>query len=75
MLYQKKADGTEEKVAVVPLKANPRQPNVLEATVRDLPAGVFRMELDMPQYRQQLAEPSDDKDATCRPGEARAVPD
>jgi hypothetical protein len=66
VLYRKLADGTEEKVAVVPLFANPRQPNVLEAKVRDLPAGIYRMELDMPQYREQLAAPSDDKDAPAK---------
>ncbi len=66
LLYRKKADGSEEKIAVVPLAANPRQPNVLEANVRDLPAGVYRMEPDMPQYRQQLAEPGDDRDAPVK---------
>lgn len=65
-LYRKKADGTEEKVAVVPLSANSRQPNLLEAKVGDLPAGVYRMELDMPKHRAQLAEPNDDKDAPAK---------
>ncbi len=65
-LHRKNADGAEELIAVAPLSIHPRQPNLLEAKVRDLSAGVYRMELDLPQYRQQLAEPSDDKTASVK---------
>ncbi|MSQ93382.1 MAG: VWA domain-containing protein [Gemmataceae bacterium] len=65
-LHRKNADGTEELIAVVPLLAHPRQPNLLEAKVRDLAQGTYRMELDIPQYREQIAAPSDDKDAAVK---------
>jgi hypothetical protein len=61
-LLRKQDDGTEEMVAVVPLAVNPRRPTVLEAKIRDLPAGIYRMSLDIPQYREQLAEPNGDND-------------
>ena len=62
-LFRKNAEGGEETIAVIPLTLHPRQPNLLEAKVRDLTPGVYRVELDIPQYRVQLAEPPDEKDA------------
>src|SRR5262249_40293099 len=62
-LHRRNADASEELVAEATLFANPRQPNVLEAKVRDLPAGVYRMELDVPQYRELLAKSPDAKEA------------
>lgn len=53
----------EEMIALVPLTINARQGNMLDAKVRDLPAGTYRVELDIPPYRDQLAAPSDDADA------------
>ncbi len=38
--------GNEEVVAVVPLERREAQPRVLDGTVRDLPAGEYRLELD-----------------------------
>lgn len=67
-LLRRNADASEELIAVVPLTANPRQANLLAAKVRDLPAGVYRMELDIPAYRVALASPSDEKD---RPPQGR----
>lgn len=63
-LFRKRDDGTEELIAVVPLAVNPRQPNLLEATVRELAAGVYRMEPDIPAYREHLTTP----DATKKKG-------
>jgi hypothetical protein len=58
-LYRRNAKGADELVAEADLTANARQPNVLEAKLRDLPAGVYRMDLDIPQYRDLLAESKD----------------
>lgn len=60
-LHKKNADGSEQVVAVVPLTVHPRQPQSLEAKVRDLAPGDYRVELDIPQYREQINEPNDDK--------------
>jgi hypothetical protein len=65
-LFRKNADGGEETTAVIPLTVHPRQPNLLEAKVRDLAPGVYRVELDIPQYRVQVAEPGDEKDAAVK---------
>ena len=60
-LLRRNADGGEELVAVVPLAVNPRQTNVLDAKVRDLAPGTYRIELDIPPYRAALATPSEEK--------------
>ena len=65
-LYRQNADSAEELIAVIPLAVNPRQANLLEAKVRDLSPGTYRMELDIPHYRAELAEPPDEKDAPVR---------
>jgi hypothetical protein len=64
-LLRKHADGSEELVAVVPLQANPRQTNLLEAKVRDLPAGAYRMVVDIPAYREALAAPKAGKEQSA----------
>jgi len=61
-LHRKKSNGAEELIAVIPLALHPRQPNVLEAKVRDLAAGTYRLELDIPQYAAEIAMPADEKD-------------
>ena len=65
-LHRRLADGTEQLVAVIPLAANSRQGNLLEAKVRDLAPGTYRMELDIPAYRDALAAPSEEKDVPSK---------
>lgn len=65
-LYRKNADGSEELIAIAPLAFHARQPNLLEAKVRDLAPGTYRIELDIPHYREQIAEPGDAKDAAVK---------
>jgi hypothetical protein len=48
------ANGKEEKVAVVPLLVREDQPRVLDGKVRDLPAGNYRIALDLPALARQL---------------------
>jgi hypothetical protein len=64
-LHKIEADGTEQTVAVVPLILHPRQPGALEAKARDLGPGVYRVELDIPQFREQLAA-KDKKDVVAK---------
>jgi hypothetical protein len=65
-LLKQNNDSKEETIAVLPLTAHPRQPNALEAKVRDLAPGTYRIELDIPQYRKEIAEPNDDKNAVAK---------
>ena len=65
-LHRRKVDGAEELAAVIPLPGNPRQPGTLEAIVRDLAPGAYRIELDIPEYRAELAEPADEKEAAVK---------
>jgi hypothetical protein len=58
-LHRVGADGKGTLAAEVAPAVNPRQPNLLDATAPSLPYGTYRVELDMPQYRQQIAEPPD----------------
>ncbi len=67
-LYRKNADGSESLLPTIPLSKHPHKPNLLEANVPSLEHGIYRMELDIPQYREQLAEPSDEKDAPAKGG-------
>lgn len=65
-LHRQNDDGAEELIAVILLTVHPRQPNLLEAKVRDLSSGIYRMELDIPHYREQLAFPPADKDTPVK---------
>jgi hypothetical protein len=65
-LYRKYADGTEQLSATVSLAKHPRQTNLLVASVRELLQGTYRMELDIPPYREQLAQQSEEKDAPAK---------
>jgi hypothetical protein len=56
-VYRRGADGSEELAVESPLLASPRQPLRLEAKLLRLPPGTYRMEVDIPQYREQLAQP------------------
>jgi hypothetical protein len=58
-LWRQSADGTEEQAALVPLAKNAKVGKLLEAQVRDLPAGQYRIEPDIPDLRTQLAYPPD----------------
>jgi hypothetical protein len=60
---------SEEAVALVPLKARPAQPRVLEGRVRDLPAGQYRIELAIPELADKLIGPSG---PDGQPGKLRA---
>jgi hypothetical protein len=62
-LFRQHDDKAEELVAQIQLEPNARQGNMLDAKVRDLAAGTYRIELDIPPYREQLAVPSEDADA------------
>jgi hypothetical protein len=62
-IIRQRDDGKEELVAVAPLARHARQPNLLEAKTRDLAAGVYRVELDIAEFREQIAVPSEDADA------------
>jgi hypothetical protein len=73
-LLRRNADGSEALIAVVPLAVNSRQTNLLEANVRDLPTGTYRMELDIPAYRDALAAPSKGKDPTSGRDLFRVLP-
>jgi len=53
-------NGREEKVAVVTLGVRAAQPRVLEGKVRDLPAGSYRVELDIPALGERLRTPAPD---------------
>jgi hypothetical protein len=52
-------DGKEEKVAVVPLASKDGQPRVLEGRLRDLPAGSYRVELDVAPLADKLHDSAD----------------
>ena len=65
-LYAKHADGTESLVATIPLMKHARQPNLLEAKVRGLAHGTYRLALEIPPYQAQMAEPSEEKDAPAK---------
>ncbi|MBI2808967.1 MAG: hypothetical protein HYX68_28625 [Planctomycetes bacterium] len=62
-LLRKNKNGPDVLVASVPLGATKQKPNLFETKVRDLAPGTYRVELDIPQYRSQIAEPGDDKKA------------
>lgn len=65
-VYRKKGDGAEELAAVVPLPTHPRHPATLEGAVKDLPAGEYRVELDIPQFRELIAEPGDENESRVK---------
>lgn len=44
----------DKSVALVPLSRRPAQPRVLEGRIRDLPAGEYAIELEMPDYADKL---------------------
>ena len=56
-LWRQTADGKEEQAAVLPLVQNQKQGKLLEAEARDLPGGQYRIEVDIPDLRKELAEP------------------
>jgi hypothetical protein len=53
-VMRRKADKTEEEVAVVPLQVNAQQGKLLEGKLRDLPAGTYRVDLDVAKLRDPL---------------------
>src|SRR5207237_15433 len=50
-------DGKEEKLALVPLAASEHQPSVLQGKIRDLPAGQYRIDLEIPEIQAKLSTP------------------
>lgn len=72
-LYREGADGKETLAATVPLIRDISQPNHLTAKVREVP-GAYRVELDIPPYQTQIAEPSEDKDAVKGRDSFRVLP-
>ncbi len=58
-LLRQKEDKSEELVAAIPLAQDATQKRLLAGKARDLPAGSYRIELDIPQHRDSLAEPID----------------
>jgi len=59
-VYRQHDGKAEELIALLPLMKNERQGSLLDAKIRDLAEGTFRVELDIPPYRDQIAEPTDD---------------
>lgn len=68
-LFRKNTDGTEKLIDTLGLTKQPRQPNLYEVKAPKLPPGEYRVEPDIPPYREQLAEPSDEKDAASKGGD------
>jgi hypothetical protein len=56
-IFRRTADGKEEPAALVELARGERQPRLLEAEVRDLPPGQYRIELHIPELAEKLKEP------------------
>jgi hypothetical protein len=56
-VLRRAADGKEELAAPVELRRSERQPRLLEGTVRNLPPGQYRVELDIPELADKLKEP------------------
>jgi hypothetical protein len=56
-IFRRTADGKEEPAALVELARGERQPRLLEAEVRDLPPGQYRIELHIPDLAEKLKEP------------------
>src|SRR5205823_4869205 len=56
-VFRRTADGKEEPAALVELRRSERQPRLLEAEVRDLPPGQYRIELHIPELADKLKEP------------------
>jgi hypothetical protein len=50
-VLRRKADKTEEEVAIVPLHVNAQRGKLLEGKLRDLPAGAYRIDLDVAKLR------------------------
>jgi hypothetical protein len=63
-IYRQTADGKEEAVALVPLARTEAQPRVQEGQVRALPAGQYRIELEIPSLGDKLKAPPDPEDET-----------
>lgn len=72
-LFRKRAEQAEELVAVAPLSANARQGNVIEAKLRDLLPGTYRVELDIPAWREALAAPNDPATPVMKDGDVFRV--
>lgn len=62
-LWRQKPDGKEEQAALVPLTRNAKLGKLLEAQVRDLAAGQYRLEVDIPDLKKELAEPPGPEEA------------
>jgi hypothetical protein len=58
--------GKEETAAVVKLSPTLAQPRLLKGQVRDLPAGKYRIELEIPSLAEKLKAPSEDGDKAAR---------
>lgn len=58
-LWRQLGDGKEEQAALVPLTKNAKQAKLLEAQARDLPAGKYRIEVDIPSLKDKINEPPD----------------
>jgi hypothetical protein len=52
-------EGKSEAVALVPLRAAENQPRWLQGKALDLPAGNYRIELDIPALQEKIAAPAE----------------
>ncbi|MCI0381186.1 MAG: VWA domain-containing protein [Gemmataceae bacterium] len=55
-LWRQLGDGKEESVLVVPLETSAQQARMLQAKAPDLPPGQYRIELDIPDLEDKLAD-------------------
>ncbi len=68
-IFRRIAGQTDELVAAAPLSANARQGTMLEAKLRDLPPGVYRVQLDIPAWQEAIAAPNDPTVPAMKDGE------
>ncbi|MSU76895.1 MAG: hypothetical protein EXS16_02250 [Gemmataceae bacterium] len=68
-IFRKRPGQVDELIAVAPLATNTRQGNIIEAKLRDLPPGVYRVELDIPAWREAIAAPNDPTTPAMKDGD------